>query len=127
MNGADGDHGVFVVTAVGIPMLFVLIMHLLEVVIEGWDWRKRMMRVGWDSCVLAMGGIGGIMAEPRVQSYYGPWGNTYLIIALALNFAGAIIIVILRKGERPSGLKALIALAVGGAALAFPAYAAFHR
>lgn len=103
-------------------------MHLLEIAIEGWDPRQRVVRVAWDCTVLSLGGIGSLMADPKSKQFYGVWTNTFFVVALAVTLGAALGIIILRRVGTPiSGRRAALAVALGGGALVLTAYAGLHH
>jgi hypothetical protein len=90
----------------------------------------RLIKVGWDMCVLALGIAGGVSLSPQVIRVYGEQGAAFAgFVSIAWSFRAAVLIALLRR-QAPQAwwlrpLRPLGALALGGAALAIPTYLAF--
>jgi hypothetical protein len=118
-------HDELVWLAVVLPFAIVVIMNLFEgLADEHGNWRGRLVDVGWDTCVLAMGVIGGVFAVPEVAQRLGNWYLVAVISAFVLSLGSAVGIAYIKKAKPPTGKKALGALALGGASLALPSYIA---
>jgi hypothetical protein len=124
-------HAAFVVTSVVLPFIFVLIMNGIEGLVDRSGWRSRLIKISWDSCVLAMGIIGGIFANQDViKAYSGDaWPVIYAVIGLGISLATAISIAYVRgsipTSQTAPGWKVILCLALSGASIALPSYVAF--
>jgi cyanate permease len=111
-------------------LLIVLVMALVEQLDDRGTLDQRLIRVGWDMCVLALGVAGGVCLNPDVIRAYGEQRAVVTgFFSMALSFGAAVGIALLRR-QRPATpwlrpVRPLGALALGGGALAIPVYLAF--
>ena len=113
-------------SAVGLPLVFVIIMSGFEGVIETVDWRLRLMRVAWDLCVLAFGVMGHLFTAPGMDGYSPQLLVVSILFCVALIFSVICVIAHLRKGP-VAGWKVVLSLALGGVALGFPSFLVIGR
>jgi hypothetical protein len=125
-----GRRRVFLLTTVALPLVFVVVMALVEQLGDRGQLDDRLIKVGWDMCVLALGVAGGVCLSPGVIRTYGEQGAVIAgFFSIALSFGAAVLIALLRRQKpqswwlRPA--RPLGALALGGAALTIPTYLAF--
>ena len=121
----------FIVIVVVIPTLFVGIMHLMELAGDAQiDWQRRLMKIGWDICVLALGMTGGLFADDAIAKAiqgFGPLapiGLLLLGIVIALAAAGTILLL---RRMAPVGWRAVLCLVLGCCTLVLTAYVALLR
>jgi hypothetical protein len=113
----------FVAAALGLPALAVVVMTALEALIDTTvQWRARVAKLGWDLCVLAIGGTGGVFATASLVTTDRTHSSSLLWegVAFFVTLGAAIGIMFVRRGQSLTGKKAWLALAIGGAALAVP-------
>lgn len=117
-------------SAIFIPVAALVVMTLMEGLGEreqNTPWRDRVTKLAWDVCVLAIGVAGGIFANGSVIA---PYRDTPKLVSLIE--AGVILLclgcgvgtIYLRRPQPVSGRRALLAVILGGAALAGPTYLA---
>lgn len=112
----------FFVTSVVLPFVFMLLMNLIEGLIESLGWERRLMKVAWDACVLALGITGGIFANPDVvRKYTANWAVVLGLASVVVSLGLAMLIAYLRRNP-VAGWKPLVALLLGGLALGPPTY-----
>jgi hypothetical protein len=121
----------FIVIVIVIPLLFVVAMHLMEFVSDrAVVWQRRLMKLGWDICVLAMGLTGGLFADDAIfrsassLSPLAPIG--LLLLSVVASLLAAIVILSLRQSA-PVGWRAFLCLTLGSCTLALPVYIALFR
>src|SRR4051812_6435020 len=69
-----------------IPFAATLVLTGIESLVESVGWQLRMVRAGWDLCVLSLG-AGGILASPAMVK---TWGDHAIEWALASTFLSTI-------------------------------------
>jgi len=111
-------------TSVVLPFVFVLIMSLMEGIVEPVEWRLRLMRVGWDMCVLAFGVTGHMLVSPVFNNFSPQQLGGLLLTCVAVILVSSCLMAYMRRGT-PNGLKVIGTLALGGAALGLPSYFVF--
>lgn len=124
------DRWLFLTTSVVLPAFFVLLMTFVESLVAPMDWRERSIKVAWDLCVLALGVVGAVFSDANmVKAYTAPWAVVGGLFSVLLTLACAVCIAKLRvRGSRfYRGWDAMLALALGGAALALPGYLVLKR
>lgn len=90
-----------------------------------WSLGYRARLFDWDLCVLAIGSSGAIFTLPKVRNYLG---EIYTVDATALMLLVTVLLGLLviwmRKidHQKISGMRGILALALGGTALAIPWY-----
>ncbi len=118
----------FLLTNILLPFFFVIIMNAMESLVDNMTWPTKLTKVGWDTCVLAMGVTGGIFSDAVIVNAYKPQGAIVIgLFSVGISLLMAILIALLRKRNPVAGWKALAALALGGCALGLPTYEAFAR
>src|SRR5262249_35445390 len=110
------------------PIIAALVMTAIESLVETLGWRQRMLKGGWDLCVLAVGSIAGIFGIPKVVDQWGTRAVPLCILATFVALFSGILILHIRKkaSDKPTGLQGFISLVLGGAALVLPWYFALH-
>ncbi|MGH7409722.1 MAG: hypothetical protein ACREJ6_01480 [Candidatus Methylomirabilis sp.] len=116
-------------TTVALPLLFVIVMALVEQLGDAGGLDQRLIKIGWDMCVLALGVAGGVCLNRDVMRIYGDQGALVAgFSSIGLSFGAAVLIGLLRRQHPRRGwvrfLRPFGALALGGSALAIPAYLA---
>ena len=119
----------FLAITVGMPLMFVIVMALVEQYGDHGPLEERLIRVSWDLCVLALGIAGGVCSKSEVIAKYSEPGALLIGIgSVGWSVASAVLIGLLRRQQQGSWfhrLRSLWSLALGGASLAIPAYLAF--
>jgi hypothetical protein len=106
-----------------IPFLVSVAMVYAENLVEPLPWRDRGVKTGWDLCVLALGILGGIIAEKKGRSDDSiALGMSLFILILIIAF----MIGGMRQKKPKTGLHALLSMALGGISLALPFYWVVH-
>jgi hypothetical protein len=125
MAPPEPSHGVVALIIVGIPVLATFIMELAESLVETLGWRIRLMRTGWDLCVLSVGCAGGIFTLPGVLSQWGPVETIIAgLIVVFVSIGCGIVVIHIRKTEPRAvkGWQSLVAVGLGIASLTLPVY-----
>lgn len=126
MVPSTDSHSFVVASAIGVPALAVGVMTIFESFGDKGNWRYRVGKLGWDLCVLSVGLVGGIFTNSDVAG--GFKNKPALGLGISFSFlcclAAAGLVMHVRRPKRLTGRRALIALALGGAALAIPAFIA---
>lgn len=125
MVSSEPSHAVVAVVVVGLPVLATFIMELAESLVETLGWRIRLIRTGWDLCVLSVGCAGGIFTLPGVLNR---WGSVETILAgllvVFVSIGCGICVIHIRKTPPAAvkGWQSLLAVGLGIASLALPLY-----
>lgn len=123
---APPPHGNYVNLALslGIPFAGSVVMQGLESLVDSVGWRVRLVKVGWDLCILAIGSAAGIFVLPGIIREFGPRAVLWLVLSMLMSFLCAILLMHIRKTkvEDISGVQATSALLLGGAAVTLPWY-----
>jgi hypothetical protein len=117
----------FYLTVFVIPLLFVVVLGILDWVVVSCPFTEWIMDLGWDSHVLAWGALGGVFSNANINNYFSQQGEVgaaaFVCVGVLLALASCLLF--LRKTKPRIGWKAVLSLAVGGASLAVPAAIAF--
>lgn len=129
-EGSGNAHSGFFISAIVLPLLAGIVMNMIESLADNRkNWRERLMKVAWDNCVLTVGLSGGILSNHEVAGKYLPnQVGAISVISVLGTLVIAVIIAHLRRhppNQPPTGLRTLLALALSGAALAWPSYVAW--
>lgn len=125
MVPTEPSRHVIATVVLGLPVAATLLMELAESLVETLGWRIRLIRSGWDLCVLSVGCAGGIFTLPGVLSR---WGQIETILAgllvVFVSLGCGISVIHIRKTEptRVTGKQAHLAVGLGIASLALPLY-----
>ena len=125
MAPPEPSHSVVAVVVLGIPVVATFIMELAESLVETLGWRIRLLRTGWDLCVLSVGCAGGIFTLPGVLNRWGPIETIVAGLLVVFASIGCGICVIHIRKTPPDALKgwqSLFAVGLGIASLALPLY-----
>jgi len=120
---------VLLLTSVALPLVFVVVMAIVEQLAAANRLSERLFRVGWDMCILALGVAGGVCLNPDVIKRYGEPGAVIAgFFSIAVSVGCAAIILLLRRQDSPrvAWWSPSAALALGGAALAIPCWLALR-
>jgi hypothetical protein len=121
----SGWHWGLFLTSVFLPFAVVLLMNGIEGSVDSMKeptWPQRLMKIAWDSCVLAIGLIGGVFSNPEVIKRLMAQGAIIVAISsVIIAFGTAFRIGSWRKELNPKGWQVLISLALSGGVLAIPA------
>jgi hypothetical protein len=116
------------VTTIALPLLATFIMAAMEGLVETFSFPMRLVKTGWDLCILSAGAASGIFASPAVIK---EWGHEAVILSLAsfiISILCAVLIMHIRK--TPAGQlrkwQGYVSLALGGGALAPTLYFALR-
>lgn len=115
---------VVVITFV-IPIVATLLMEFAETAVDTspFDWRERLVKTGWDLCVLAIGSTGAIFTIPQVQKRLGHlFAFDSGLLMLLLTVAFGLGIARMRRSPKVAGWQGLLALFLGGTALGLQLY-----
>lgn len=117
----------FIVATVvlGLPVAATFVMELAESLVETLGWRIRLIRTGWDLCVLSVGCAGGIFTLPGVLNRWGPEETILAGIGVVfVSICCGICVIHIRKTEprNVKGWQSLLAVGLGIASLALPLY-----
>lgn len=122
-----GEKLEFFLIVIVVPLGYVWVMNAVEGLVERRGLRHRIVKVSWDNCVFALGGIGAL----TLSSQLGPLAKMaavtvfgMLVLAVAVGIA-----YIRQQAENPgvTGWKALLATALSGVALSIPIWLAYQR
>lgn len=115
------------VTAI-IPVLAAFVMAGVESLVESLGWKQRLVKTGWDLCVLAVGSVAGIFAVPNVVGLLGPRAVIDATVSCLLSLIAGVLIMHIRKTKaiELKGWHGFVALGLGGGALIFPWYVVLH-
>jgi hypothetical protein len=119
------EHFIIVGAVLGLPIFVTFLMEAAESLVETLGWRVRLVRSGWDLCVLAVGSTGGIFTLPDVIDQWGGDSSTFFgMTSLLLAFFFAVLIIHIRKTEPKAlrGWQSFLAIGLGIAALSLPCY-----
>jgi hypothetical protein len=118
------------------PAVLVLIMNAWEDVLEQTGLLHRLPKVGWDLCVFALGGIGGVLLDNEVRGALGIGGILFWFLAsMCVSFGALAWIARIRHGTDKDGNKreatgfgAFVGILLGAAAVSVPsALAAVYK
>ena len=115
------------IISIAVPYGATLLMMGIESLVETVGWQMRLVRAGWDMCVLGLG-AGGIFAAPAMVKGLGERAVILALASTALSLACGIGVMHVRKGakEHATGWRALISVALGSVAVGLPVYFAMH-
>src|SRR5258708_5849870 len=69
LPSSSGSHALFLFTSIVLPFLFAVVMNTIEGYFDALGWRGRLVNLGWDSCVLALGITGGVFNNHDVRLF----------------------------------------------------------
>lgn len=124
MQALTARHYDVLLTAIVLPLLATFIMGVMESLVESVGFLVRLVRTGWDLCILAAGAGAGIFATPDAVNRWGIYGVLWAILSFAVSILCAGIIMHIRKTKREhvKWWHAATSLALGGGAVALPIY-----
>lgn len=112
--------------SVVLPLGVLCIATLIDDLVEHIPSRRRLTKVGWELCVLAMGLTGATFADDGVS---GRFGNPMAIILALFSFMfglGSITLISHWRARRPEELwTGIAALILGAVSVAIPGYLMF--
>lgn len=114
----------FYLEVFAIPAIFVVVMGLLDWRFRPGPWQDWICDLGWDSHVLAWGALGGVFTNSHINRTFTT--QNAVVVAALISVAVLLMIAIGLLGLLPDrykqqvGWKAILALALGGFALAVP-------
>jgi len=122
------DNVAGLLTSLIVPIAASVVMQALESLVESLGWRVRLVRTGWDLCMLALGSAAGIFVLPGIVQQFGSKATLWLAISLVISFLCATLVMHIRKTkpEKLTGPQAVCALLLGGTALTLPWYFALY-
>ncbi|MDO8433652.1 MAG: hypothetical protein Q7S58_14700 [Candidatus Binatus sp.] len=113
-----------------VPALFVLVMGLLDWRFRPGTWQDLICDLGWDSHVLAWGALGGVFTNSNINASFE--SQNQVVIAALICVGLLLILAICLLGLLPPryqpqvAWKAVLALTLGGFALAVPGTIAYR-
>lgn len=119
------SHVVIATVVIGLPVGATFVMEVAESLVETLGWRARLLRTGWDLCVLSVGCAGGIFTLPGVLTRWGPEESVLAGFGvLLMSILCGIFVIHIRKTEpaQVKGWQSLLAVGLGIASLALPLY-----
>lgn len=104
-----------ILAVVFIPVILSIVTSQLEDFIEPLEWRHRLIKVGWDNGVLALGVMGAVLCEhPEPTGVLAGVGSIGLILSLTM------VIGRFRKKAIYTGWRAILSMSIGASALMIP-------
>jgi hypothetical protein len=113
--------------AIVLPVVVTVIMGALEEGVDKIGWRGRLVKTGWDLCILSVGSA-GIYATPQMVDGWGPAAPLFAAGSVVISLGFTVAISFIRKIDpaRITLLHGLGSIALGGGALGMPIYFVLH-
>ena len=111
-----------------VPLIFVIVLGLLEWLVVAQAWEQWLIDLGWDCHVLAWGALGAVFANPNSNQFFQPYGQINMVELLTVGglLLLAVGILALRKNRPHLGWKSMVSFMIGCLSLALPAGIASH-
>jgi hypothetical protein len=120
----------FYLEVFALPALFVFVMGLLDWRFRPGPWQDWLSDLGWDSHVPAWGALGGVFTNSAINRSFRNQDEVVvaalICVAVLLIVAISLLSVMPERYKQQVGWKAILALFLGGFALAVPWAVAFR-
>ena len=117
----------FFLIVVVVPLGYVWVMNAIEGLVEWRGLRHRIVKVGWDNCVFALGGTGAL----TLGSQLSPLAKMAVVTVSGMVVLAVAVVIayIRRRSENPgaTGWQALWSMLLSGIAVSIPVWLAYQR
>jgi hypothetical protein len=120
-------HFEVLLTAIVLPFGATMILGAIEGLVEPLRAAERLVKIGWDMCILSAG-ASGIFSTPDLVRSYSYMSVTLALMSLLSSIGSGVIIMHIRKAGKKdlTAWQALLAAVLGAGALGLPTYYSLH-